>query len=340
MKALVLEEGSGLQALNLVERQRPEPRRQEVILRMRAAALNYRDLEIARGSYHTAFARPLVPLSDGVGDVVAVGEDVTRVKVGDRVCTTFWQRWVGGRFAMAEPSYQRGGPLDGVAAEYVRVDEQAVVRAPEPLTDTEAATLPCAGVTAFHALVTLGRLKAGEIVLVQGTGGVAIFALQFAVAAGARAIVVSSSDEKLARARALGAFGGVNRREHPDWASRVLALTDELGVDHVLEVGGPATFEQSLRAVRVGGQINVIGYLGGTQGRINPLDIFRRQATVRGIPVGSRETFEAMVRAIEVGGIRPVVDRVFPWQHLREALRHLEGSSHFGKIALKFDPQT
>ncbi|MBX5461467.1 MAG: NAD(P)-dependent alcohol dehydrogenase [Steroidobacteraceae bacterium] len=335
MKAFAIEGAYGFDNLRRVERPIPEPRRRNVIIRVKAAALNYRDLEIVRGTYHTRFPLPLVPLSDGVGEVVAVGEDVSRVRVGDRVCSTFWQRWVAGGFEMAEPDYQLGGPFDGVLAEYARLDEQAVVPAPEHLSDVEAATLPCAAVTAWHALVTEGALRAGESVLVLGTGGVSIFALQFAVASGARVIATSSSDEKLERAISLGAFAGVNYRRQPDWANAVLDLTGGRGVDHVIEVGGPATFSQSLRAVRVGGQINVIGYLGGTEGFINPLDIFRRQARVRGIPVGSRASFEAMVRAIRVKQLRPVVDRVYPWTEAIDALRYLESGNHFGKVCLE-----
>ncbi|MFC2249152.1 NAD(P)-dependent alcohol dehydrogenase [Labrys portucalensis] len=335
MKAIIIDGEPGIDNLRLVERPMPTPRRQEVIVRIRATALNYRDLEIIRGSYHTRFPLPLIPVSDGVGEVVALGEGVSRVTVGDRVCSTFWQRWVGGSFDMAEPSHQRGGPLDGLLAEYAALDEQAVVPAPAHLTDLEAATLPCAGVTAWHSLVTQGHLKAGDTILVLGTGGVSIFALQFAVNAGARVIVTSSSDEKIERARALGAAAGVNYRKHPQWADAVIELTYGRGVDHVLEVGGPDSFAQSLRAVRRGGQISVIGYLGGTEGTINPLDIFRRQVTVRGIPVGSRASFETMVRAIDGGRIRPVIDRCYPWTDIGEALRHLAGGRHFGKIVLQ-----
>lgn len=251
------------------------------------------------------------------------------------MCSAFWQRWVGGSFDLAEPSYQLGGPLDGLLAEYVALDEQAVVPAPVHLTDEEAATLPCAAVTAWHALVSEGVLRAGETVLLLGTGGVSLFALQFAVNAGARVIVTSSKDEKIERARKLGAHAGVNYQRHSDWAAEVLNLTGGRGVDHILEVGGPESFAQSLRAVRVGGQISVIGYLGGTHGAINPLDIFRRQVRVRGIPVGSRASFEAMNRAIEVSGMRPIIDRSLPWTDVAEALRHMESGSHFGKVVLR-----
>ncbi len=334
MKAIIIDGEPRLENLKLVERQTPQPRRQEILVEVRASALNYRDVEIASGAYHTTFRLPLVPLSDGVGVVAAIGEDVTRFKVGDRVCSTFWQRWVGGSFRMAEPSYQRGGPIDGMLAEYALLDEQAAVLAPKNLSDVEAATLPCAAVTAWHALVSEGGLKPGETVLAQGTGGVALFALQFAKAAGARVIITSSSDEKLERAKTLGAFAGVNYRRNPEWASVVLELTDGRGVDHVIEVGGPGSFEQSLKACARRGQINVIGYLGGKQGSINPLDIFTRQVQVRGIPVGSRESFEAMNRAIEANDIKPVIDRVFPWTEAAEAMRYLHSGAHFGKVAL------
>ena len=336
MKAFVIEEGEGIDRLRPAERPVPEPRRGEVVLRMRAASLNYRDLEIVRGTYHAGFALPMVPLSDGVGEVAAVGEGVTRVAVGDRVATTFWQGWTAGDFEAIERAVPLGCPGPGVLAEHVRLDAEGVVPVPEHLTDEEAATLPCAALTAWTSLVTEGGIKPGDTVLVQGTGGVAVFALQFAVAAGARAIVTSASDEKLERARALGAFGTVNYRTTPDWDTAVRDLTGGRGVDHVIEVGGPGTFGRSLAAIRTGGQINVIGYLGGKSAEINPMQILFRRARIRGIPVGSRDSFEAMNRAIAATGLRPVIDRSFPWTEAREALRHLESGRHFGKVVLAF----
>lgn len=333
MKVIALQ-NNGRANLRMEDRQRPVPGRQEMLIRVAAASLNYRDLEIINGTYHSGFAFPLVPLSDGVGEVIEVGADVTRFTPGDRVCSTFWQRWVGGTFRMAEVGYQRGGPIDGLLAEFALLDEQAAVLAPTNLTDAEAATLPCAAVTAWQALVSEGGIKAGDTVLVQGTGGVSLFALQFAVASGARVIVTSSSDEKIERAKALGAYAGINYSEVPEWAGAILDLTGGRGVDHVIEVGGPRTFGQSLAATAVGGQINVVGYLGGTDGAINPLDIFRRQVQVRGIPVGSRESFEAMVRAIEVNDLGPVIDRRFAWTEIGDALDHFDAGSHFGKIVL------
>jgi NADPH:quinone reductase-like Zn-dependent oxidoreductase len=334
MKVMVLQDGHGADRLRIVERSKPKPRRQEILIQVKATALNYRDVEIANGTYHTAFDQPLVPLSDGVGEVVAIGEEVTRFRIGDRVCSTFWQRWVGGSFRMAEPAYQLGGPIDGLLAEYAVLDEQAAVLAPKNLTDVEAATLPCAAVTAWHALVTEGRIKAGETVLTQGTGGVSLFALQFARASGARVIVTSSRDEKLERARELGAFAGINYRENPQWSDVVLEITEGRGVDHVIEVGGPQSFAQSLKASSRRGQINVIGYLGGKEGAINPLEIFTKQVQVRGIPVGSRESFEAMNRAIEAQNLKPIVARTFPWLEAAEAFRYLEKGAHFGKVGL------
>jgi len=338
MKAFVIQGPGGLRDLNLIERPKPEPRRHEVVLRMLAASINYRDLEICRGTFRMKFKTPLVPLSDGVGEVVAIGADVTRAKVGDRVSTCYWQRWTAGPITMAEPATQHGGPIDGTASEYMAIDEQAVVPAPAHLSDIEAATLTCAGVTAYHALVPEGRLQAGETVLVQGTGGVSIFALQFAAAAGAKVIVTSSSDEKLARAKKLGAAAGINYRTHPEWSQQVLALNDGKGCDQIIELGGPNTFMQSLNCLKPGGIIHIIGYLGGTEGLINPLEIFVRQARVRGSAVGPRETFEAMVRSMAVNQIKPPVDRVFPWTELKAALAHLESGKHFGKIGLTFAP--
>ncbi len=335
-RAIALTDDVGFEHLTLVERPVVTPGRGEVLLRMRAAALNYRDLEVVNGTFSTRYALPLVPLSDGVGDVVAVGEGVATLAVGDRVAPTFWGNWSAGDSAVASPSTMLGGPNDGTLAEYVTLPAERLVRVPDHLSDEEAATLPCAAVTAWHALVTNGALTAGESVLIQGTGGVSIFALQFAHRIGARTIVTSSSDEKLARVSALGADATVNYRPVPEWQHAVLDLTGGRGVDHVIEVGGPGTFERSLQALRLSGQIHVIGYLGGMQGAVNPLDIFRRRARVWGTSVGSRASFEAMCRAIAVAKLRPVIDRVFAWTDAAEAFRHLASGSHIGKIVLRF----
>lgn len=290
---------SGTNELKLIERPTPRPHRGEVLVNVRGASLNFRDSEIIRGAYHTRYQLPLVPLSDAAGTVVAVGDGVTRARVGDRVAPTFWRDWIAGDSAAALVDTTLGGPLDGVLAEDVVLDEQRIVHVPRHLSDVEAATLPCAGLTAWHALVTVGDLRPGDTVLIQGTGGVAIFALQFALMMNAIAIVMSSSDAKLARAREMGAVYTLNYVETPEWQDQVLDLTNGRGVDHVVEVGGPRSFARSIQAARIGGQVHVIGYLGGTSGEINPLDIFRRRLRVHGVSVGSRESFEAMNRAIE-----------------------------------------
>lgn len=324
----------GFDGLQPVRRTLPEPGPREVRLRMRAMSVNYRDLQVVLGTYHTRFELPLVPLSDGVGEVEVVGEAVTRVKPGQRVMLAFWERWVDGRFQPGEAGSSLGGPRDGVLAEQIIASEDRLVPVPDELTDVQAATLPCAGATAWNALVASGGLRPGEVVVVQGTGGVSLFALQFAVMAGARAIVTSSSDEKLARARELGAWGTINYQRTPQWAAEVLALTGGRGADHVIEVGGPNTFSQSLQALRPGGQVNIIGYLGGTEGMINPLEIFRRPAVVRGIAVGSRVMLEQVAAAYAASTLRPVIDRSWPWTEAAEALRHLQSGAHFGKLVL------
>jgi NADPH:quinone reductase-like Zn-dependent oxidoreductase len=335
VKAIVID-GFGLDHLKLVDRPEPKPRRGEVVIRMRAASLNYRDTDMVAGTYPFKFPLPLVPLSDGVGEVVAIGEGVTRAKVRDRVLGTFWQSWLGGDFDQTENIGQLGGDLDGMLQEYVRLDQEGLVRAPEHLSDEEASTLPCAALTAWQALVTEGRLKAGDAVLVQGTGGVSIFALQFAVMFGARVIVTSSSDAKLERARSLGAAHTINYIKIPLWHPEVRRVNDGRGIDHVVEVGGPASFMQSLQAIRMGGQIHMIGYVGSKLGEMNPLEILYRRAVVRGIPIGSRESFEHMNRAIALNKMTPVVGRVLPWTEARAALEYMREGKHFGKIVLKF----
>jgi NADPH:quinone reductase-like Zn-dependent oxidoreductase len=276
----------------------------------------------------------LVPLSDGAGEVIAVGEGVTRVKPGDRVMGIFMQNWVAGEPNLDHARAALGGTIDGMLAEAVVLHEDGLVPIPEYLSYEEGATLPCAGVTAWQALVTQGRMKAGDTVLVLGTGGVSIFALQFAVAAGAHVMATSSSDAKLERARQLGAADLINYRTTPEWDKRVLELTDGIGVDHVVEVGGPGTLEKSLNAVRVGGTVSLIGTL--TSGTVNPMMILRKSIRLQGIYVGSREMFEAMNRAMTVRQIRPVIDRVFSFDQTREAFKYTQSAAHFGKIVIAF----
>jgi NADPH:quinone reductase-like Zn-dependent oxidoreductase len=324
----------GIDNLTLTERPDPRPGPGQVLLQMRAWSLNYRDLLVARGQYNPRMRLPIVPLSDGVGEVIAAGPGVTRVKVGERVAGCFVQGWVEGPPTEAKAKTSLGGGNEGVLAEQVVLSEEGVVPVPDHLSDEEAATLPCAAVTAWNALAASGRVKAGDTVLAQGTGGVSLFALQLARLHGARVIVTSSSDDKLARALALGASDGINYKTTPEWDRRARELTGGLGVDHVVEVGGAGTLPVSLRAVRYGGTVSLIGVLTGA-GEMNPMPILMKHVRVQGIYVGSREMFEALNRALALHRLRPVVDRVFPFDQAREALRHMESASHFGKICIR-----
>ena len=334
MKAYEVQQQFGIDSLKLIDRQQPEPRAGEVLVRMRAWSLNYRDLLMVKGLYDPKLPLPLTPLSDGMGEVVAVGANVTRVAVGDRVAGIFMQRWIDGQLTEAKSKSALGGALPGVMAEYVVFDAEGVVRVPEHLTDVEAATLPCAGVTAWHAVVVAGAIGESSTVLTLGTGGVSVFALQFARMLGARVIATSGSDEKLQRVIQLGASEGINYKVVPEWGKRVRELTGGTGVDLVVEVGGAGTLGESLRAVRMGGQISLIGVLSGA-GQVNPMPILMKNVRVQGIFVGSRTMFESMNEAISRHQLRPVVDRVFAFEDVREALGHMESGAHFGKIVVR-----
>jgi NADPH:quinone reductase-like Zn-dependent oxidoreductase len=334
MKAYELKEKFGLDSLTLVERPAPRPAHGQVLLKMRAFSLNFRDLMVAKGTYNPKLHLPQIPLSDGVGRVAEVGLGVSRVKVGDRVAPIFMQKWLAGQVTEAIGRSALGGGVDGVLAEYVLLSEEGLVHVPDHLTDEEAATLPCAAVTAWHALITEGNVKPGDVVLTQGTGGVSIFALQFAKLAGARVIATSSSDQKLARVIQLGASDGINYKATPEWDKRARQLTGEVGVDHIVEVGGAGTLGRSLRAVRLEGRISLIGVLAGA-GEVNPLPVLMKNVRVQGIFVGSREMFEAMNRAIALHKLRPVIDRVFEFNEVPEAYRHMESGAHFGKICIR-----
>jgi NADPH:quinone reductase-like Zn-dependent oxidoreductase len=335
MKVVEVRGGFGLDHLALTDRPDPRPGHGEVLVRVRAASLNYRDLLTVRGEYNPKQKLPLIPCSDGAGEVVEVGEGVTRVQTGDRVCANFAQRWIAGEPDREKLRSTLGGPLDGMLAELVALPQEGVVRVPEHLSDEEASTLPCAALTAWSALVTDGGLAAGDTVLLQGTGGVSIFALQFAKILGLRAILTSSSGEKLARARELGADETINYRQTPEWGSRVKELTGGTGADLVVEVGGAGTLGQSLRAVRMGGTIALMGVLAGNALELPLPLIFMQRVRVQGILVGSREGFEAMNRAIALHRLRPVVDRVFPLEEIRAALDLMERGGHFGKICIR-----
>ena len=334
MKFYKFPQAAGIDTLELHEAPTPQPGRGQILVKMRAASLNYRDLNVAAGRAARGTLPPnLVPLSDGAGEVVALGADVTRVAVGDRVAGMFMQNWLGGDMEAYHVDSSRGGAIDGVLAEYVVFDQDGVVPIPAHLSFEEGATLPCAGVTAWNALYAGRSLRAGETVLILGTGGVSIFALQFAHAAGARVIATSSSDDKLARAKTLGASDGVNYRQHPEWHEQVLALTHGRGVDHVVEVGGAGTLARSVEAARIGGQVHLIGVLTG--GEINPTPILRRNTVLRGIYVGSRQMFQAMNAAIALHEIRPVIDHVFEFDRARDAYHHLKGQTHVGKVVIR-----
>ena len=335
MRAVEIGDTFGLASLTVVQRPEPTPGPGQVRVQMRAFALNYRDLMVVKGVYNPKLPLPLVPLSDGVGVVTAIGPGVTRFKTGDRVAGIFMQHWLCGELTEAAARSDLGGNLPGVLAEYVVFDAEGLVPVPAHLSDEEAATLPCAAVTAWHALVHEGHIKAGDTVLTQGTGGVSLFALQFGRLLGARVIVTSSSDAKLALAREMGAAEGINYRTTPEWDRRARELTGNIGVDHVIEVGGAGTLGRSLRAVRLGGHVSLIGVLTGASGEVNPLPVLMKNVRVQGIFVGSRAMFEAMNRAIALHRLRPVVDRVFGFEEIGDALRYLESGAHFGKVCLR-----
>jgi len=337
MKVYEIQEGFGLEHLRGAERPDPVPGHGEVMVRMKAVSLNYRDVLTVTGLYNPKQPLPLVPCSDGVGEVVAVGGGVSRFKEGDRIATLFCQRWIGGA-----PTYERlrstlGGPRDGTLAELMLLAEDGAVLVPEHLSDEEAATLPCAGLTAWSALAEYGNVGPGDTVLIQGTGGVAVFALQFTRLLGATAIVTSSSHDKLKRARQLGAWQGINYSEDPNWGKTARELTGGVGVDHVVDVGGGKTLEQSLRAVRIGGEISLVGVLSGAAADLNLLPIFMKNVRIQGIVVGSRDGFEAMNRAVAMHQMRPVVDRIFPFAEAREAFEFVMSGAHFGKVCITIE---
>jgi NADPH:quinone reductase-like Zn-dependent oxidoreductase len=334
MKVYEIQGSFGLENLRIAERPDPTPGHGEVMVRMKAVSLNYRDVLTVAGLYNPKQTLPLIPCSDGVGEVVAVGEGVSRFKQGDRVAAVFCQRWIGGA-----PTYEKlrstlGGPRDGTLAELMLLHEDGAVLVPEHLSDEEAATLPCAGLTAWSALAEYGNVGPGDTVLIQGTGGVSIFALQFAQLLGAKAIVTSSCDDKLKRARKLGAWQAVNYIDDPDWGKTTRELTDGVGVDHVLDVGGGRTLEQSLRAIRIGGEISLVGVLSGAAANLNLVPIFMKNVRIQGIVVGSRDRFETMNRAVAMHQMRPVVDRVFPFAEAREAFEFVMSGAHFGKVCI------
>ena len=333
MRAYEIRSADGVDALALSHRNRLEPGPGEVRVRVRASAVNYRDLATIEDPVPRGIHYPAVPNSDAAGQVVAVGEGVTSVNLGDRVASCFFQRWSDGAITPAAMASALGGAIDGVLAEEVVLAEQGVVSIPAHLDFAAAATLPCAALTAWHAVVEFGALRPGETVLLLGTGGVSIFALQFAKLLGARVLLVSGSDEKIERARALGADACVNYRSNPGWHEQILTLTDGAGVDLTVEVGGAGTLERSVASTRVAGRVALIGVLSG--GVMNPMTIMRKSIRLQGIYVGSRAMFTRMNHAIAQHRLAPVVDARFPFDNARAAYRAMREAKHFGKLVIE-----
>jgi NADPH:quinone reductase-like Zn-dependent oxidoreductase len=313
----------------------PRPGLREVLMRVRATSLNYRDLMVLKGGGRGPTTLGVVPLSDGAGEVAAVGEGVTRVKLGDRIAGCFHPRWFGGPIRPEYLTDRLGANLDGMLSQYAVLSEEALVRVPSHLTFEEAATLPCAAVTAWVALTGHRKVTAGDTVLTQGSGGVAVFAFQFARLLGARVVATTSTAEKAERLKALGASEVINYTETPDWDEKARELTDGRGVDCVVEIGGPGTIAMSLKALAVGGHISLIGTSLSQSGTgLDPLLLSGRGITLGSISVGSRADFEAMNRAIAMHRLRPVIDRTFPFAEAKAAYRHFEGRGHFGKVVI------
>ena len=337
MKAYEINE-FGIDNLTLAEREEPKPQETEVKVKFHAASLNYRDLMMIKGAYNPKLKTPLVPFSDGAGEVVETGEAVTKFKVGDRVTPIFMQGWTGGAIDADKGRTALGGDLDGVLREFGTFDENGLVCIPDHFSFEEAATLPCAAVTAYHALFESGRMRSDDTVLLEGTGGVSIFALQFAAALGTRIFITSSSDEKLERAKDLGATDLINYKQREDWDRAILELTEKRGVDHIVEVGGAETISKALNAVKVGGHIAVIGVLSGAMGGLNPVNVLMKSVRLQGIYVGSRQMFEDMNRMLcQYVHIKPVIDKIFDFGEVKDALKYMESGAHFGKIVVKYN---
>ena len=336
MKAWLIENDDGIDALNLTDVEIGGPGPGEVRVKMMTSSINRRDMNTVLAPSARTTPLPRIPNSDGAGEVVTVGANVTEFKPGDRVASCFFKRWQAGRISAAVMGSALGGAEEGMLSEETILPEAALVHLPDHLSWDEAGTLTCAGVTAWHGLVARGGLKAGDTVLLLGTGGVSIFALQFAKMMGARTIITSKSGEKLERARALGADETINYAETPDWDKAVMDLTDGVGVDHVVEVGGAGTIQKSVNALAFGGHIALIGVL--TQGELNPLPLMGKSGRISGIYVGSREMFQNMNAAIGANGMKPVIDRTFDFDDARAAYHCMQSDSHFGKIVIRSGP--
>jgi NADPH:quinone reductase-like Zn-dependent oxidoreductase len=333
MKAWQIVSDGGIDALKLAEVAPAAPGPGEVRVRLRANAINFRDLGTIKDPVPRRIPYPRIPNSDGAGDVIAVGQGVTTLKPGDRVASTFFQRWIDGPCSIEAMNSALGGAIDGVLAEEANLAADGIVPIPAHFSYAEGATLPCAALTAWNAIVEVGRVKAGDTVLLLGTGGVSIFALQFARMMGARTIITSSSEEKLARARTLGASITINYRQKPDWENAVLEATDGKGVDLTVEVGGAGTLPRTIAATRVAGTIAMIGVLTG--GQIDPATVMRKSIRLQGIYVGSRRMFLDMNRAIAQHGLKPVIDKSFAFADARAAYHAMAAAGHFGKLVIE-----
>ncbi|SEJ58002.1 NADPH:quinone reductase [Sphingomonas sp. OV641] len=332
MRTIQLQKPGGLDRLQVTDTERQAPGRGEILVRVGASSLNFHDYAVVTGMIPTPDGR--IPMSDGAGEVVEVGEGVSEFAVGDKVVSTFFPHWMDGEPAREVMGDVPGDGADGFAREYVTAPATSFTRAPKGFSDAESATLTCAGLTAWRALAVNGQVKSGDTVLVQGTGGVSIFALQFAKAAGATVIATSSSDEKLDRLREMGADHLINYRQDEKWGETARKLTGGRGVDHVVEIGGSGTMPQSIAAARIGGHIALIGVLAGIGGNVPTVFVMQQNQRIVGLTVGARRHQQDMIRAIEANGIRPVIDRHFPLEQIADAFRHQESGKHFGKICL------
>lgn len=335
MKKVILGSTPGIANLQVVDYDIPPLGPKDILIQLQAASFNYRDLEIINGIYSEAFKPGLVPLSDGAGKIVKVGANVCQFEPGDRVITSFWQNWLSGELKYATAPSALGGHQDGVLSDYAVMDESGVLKIPDNISFLEAATFPCAGVTAWQALVVEGQIKAGEWVLIQGTGGVSFFALQIAKMHGARTILLSSSDKKRAIAEKIGADHTINYIDCPDWDAVVWKLTNGIGVDHTIETGGPSTFEKSLKSIRLGGKVYVIGYKGGKTGEINPLLILASQARVQAIGVGPKSSLAQVLSAYQGLNLHPIIDKTYEWSNWKEALEYFSLGNHIGKVVIE-----
>ncbi len=338
MRALSVAEPWGLDAIQVVEAPDPVLNHGEVLVRMRAVSLNYRDLLMVQGMYARGAATggTITPFSDGCGIVEAIGPGVSRFMPGDRVATMFFQNWISGPPTLEKLVSSLGSPIPGAGREHGVFSQEGLSKVPDFLSDQQVATLPCAALTAWRALFEDADLRPGDTVVLQGTGGVSIFGLQFAHAAGLRTLITSSSDEKLARAKAMGADHLTNYRLEPAWSKAVRAATGNVGADLIIEVGGGGTIEESMKAIRIGGHVAIVGVVAGLGGPFNTASLIGNSAKLQGLSVGSRDMFEAMCRFIDLHKISPVVDKLFPWTEPKAAFTAMQGGEHFGKIVLEF----